>query len=747
MSSEEVQPEGDHNDKEGEEEAKRDEEGLLLEYDVIVCGTGLVQSIVASALARAGKSVLHCDGASQYGELDAVWSLPYLKEEIPLQIINNEEKEEVPDDIDDAKPSKLLPLASRGALDSFRLISTDEKTSLPLKMGDDVQTPYGIGTISKLPNSSSDENLEVALTRWKLADGTSPHAYFPIPAETTLDSRDTLDSFLKEKHNVQSMRSIQAHNILNNERSIRSFALDSTPVFILASGLAVDGLLASGVSEYMEFKTLEGLFWLDDTRKLSRVPCTKGDVFSTKLLAPMDKRRLMKFMQLSMDYATSLTATQANIAQNQDNTDSKDTDTSEKSEEEVQSLNERHLNQGRSLARPQNKAVATDELKVLQQCIADGMSFDAYLSQKHKLSPKLRSLVRYALAMMDTQDPETSVLEGMTSLRRHLQALGRYGNTAFLVPMYGSGELSQAFCRSAAVFGATYLLRRAPLKVVISSSSSNGESDELVEGVIVRGDNDPDSDSHTPTPNQPSKKVRCSHVVVSADSIDWSALQQSTQPRRRRLLRRIGIIRGNIMPNPDKDVNTNQEQRHVIVIPPNSIGNSHTIHGIVLDASVSVAPQGCTVMHLTTTTDLDEEGNALTDESILQTASALLVNCNNDKEQNADEVYHVCFSYDFNVIPDDASTQPKKGLHICSRSGQTLAADVAFHEAKRIFSAICPGSKFLGLSQELDTVVKERAADRGEEDDERAMLDSAIGMIESDPKPDVTASPSSIEKD
>ena len=118
MSSEEVQPEGDHNDKE-EGEAKRDEEGLLLEYDVIVCGTGLVQSIVASALARAGKSVLHCDGASQYGELDAVWSLPYLKEELPVQIINNEENEEVPGDIEDEEPSKLLPLAARGASVSY----------------------------------------------------------------------------------------------------------------------------------------------------------------------------------------------------------------------------------------------------------------------------------------------------------------------------------------------------------------------------------------------------------------------------------------------------------------------------------------------------------------------------------------------------------------------------------------------------------------------------------------------------
>ena len=56
-----------------------DDEGLLTRYDVVICGTGLVQSILASALARAGKSVLHCDAQGYYGELDAVLTLPYIQ--------------------------------------------------------------------------------------------------------------------------------------------------------------------------------------------------------------------------------------------------------------------------------------------------------------------------------------------------------------------------------------------------------------------------------------------------------------------------------------------------------------------------------------------------------------------------------------------------------------------------------------------------------------------------------------------
>ena len=85
---------------------------------------------------------------------------------------------------------------------------------------------------------------------------------------------------------------------------------------VLSSGLAVEGMLASGVAEYVEFKPLEALLWLEDDQDtqtkgsrgqlLSRVPCSKGDVFGTKMLAPMDKRRLMKFIQLSSEYESCL---------------------------------------------------------------------------------------------------------------------------------------------------------------------------------------------------------------------------------------------------------------------------------------------------------------------------------------------------------------------------------------------------------------------------------------------------------
>jgi len=70
-------------------------------------------------------------------------------------------------------------------------------------------------------------------------------------------------------------------------------------------------------------------------------------------------------------------------------------------------------------------------------------SFLEYLNSK-KLTPNLVHYVLYAIAMATDN---TSCMEGVARTQRFLNSLGRYGNTPFLWPMYGSGEIPQCFCR------------------------------------------------------------------------------------------------------------------------------------------------------------------------------------------------------------------------------------------------------------------------------------------------------------
>lgn len=745
-----------------------DEEGLLREYDVAICGTGLVQSILASALARAGKSVLHCDGADHYGELDTVWTYSMLEEFIENKDNQIDLTDILQEYLDAGNVIPLTPEGGRSTLKwhhsycSSSSRSTLEKNYCGIKVGTSVSTPFGDGILSsiniqdhgEISSPSSQIAVQIELNKWKLADGVSPIVYVNCDASEIVENKSegfTVDPILLEEilhrtKNIRSTKSIQAEIILKHYS--RSLALDATPSFVLAAGRAVQGMLASGVADYLEFKTVDGLYWLekvkpssktrnkvsksdansdsDENITLSRVPCSKNDVFGTKLLAPMEKRRFMKFIQLSMDYATKMSVAEE-IRQDNDDDGENEEDIEIESQEEVHSLNERHLNQGRSLARPQNKKVDKDELQILQDAIENGsMTFDEFLSQKCKLSPRLRSIVRYALAW-EIGDSSTTLAKGMTTLRKHLQALGRYGTTAFLVPLYGSGELSQAFCRSAAVFGATYLLRRAPLAIQVDRIDNNDNAKEQVKAIVLSSDMVVDEYTKKDTQQQQSKtkSIKCSHLIAPVNALADKYFPNNGQADdRSTIIRRISLFSGELIES------DNHEQRHVIFIPPQTIGNDHAIHGVLLDSSACVAPRGCTILHLTTTVMEDSD---IDPAELLERAQAAILTskqANKAASEAPMEIYHATFSHEHRDAGLARKENNPKGLHLCSHTAQVLSADAAFEQAESIFSSICPGEKFLGLSSEIDKAIRERAEEKRYDDDEKNLLESALGMIE-----------------
>ena len=73
----------------------------------------------------------------------------------------------------------------------------------------------------------------------------------------------------------------------------------------------------------------------------------------------------------------------------------------------------------------------------------DNKTFRAFLTDK-KLTPSLIHYVLYAISM---STDETLCLQGIQNTKRFLDSLGRFGKTPFLFSMYGSGEITQAFCR------------------------------------------------------------------------------------------------------------------------------------------------------------------------------------------------------------------------------------------------------------------------------------------------------------
>lgn len=97
-------------------------------------------------------------------------------------------------------------------------------------------------------------------------------------------------------------------------------------------------------------------------------------------------------------------------------------------------------------------------------------TFRSYLEHK-RLTPNLIHYILYSIGMCDDQ---TLCMDGVNRVKKFLQSLGRYGNTPFLFPMYGCGEIPQCFCRLSAVFGGIYCLKKP-----IQEMSFNSTYDEF----------------------------------------------------------------------------------------------------------------------------------------------------------------------------------------------------------------------------------------------------------------------------
>lgn len=72
----------------------------------------------------------------------------------------------------------------------------------------------------------------------------------------------------------------------------------------------------------------------------------------------------------------------------------------------------------------------------------------------------------------------TDTAAGMSRLVRYLGAMGRYGETAFILSQYGSGEVAQAFSRACAVHGGIYMLRTSIDSISLVDAATATEKKE-----------------------------------------------------------------------------------------------------------------------------------------------------------------------------------------------------------------------------------------------------------------------------
>ncbi|GAB2282492.1 hypothetical protein Dimus_017035 [Dionaea muscipula] len=228
------------------------------------------------------------------------------------------------------------------------------------------------------------------------------------------------------------------------EHLSRKFSLDvSGPRVLFCAGSTIDLLMKSGVSPYLEFKSIDGSFIYDGNGNLLSVPDSRAAIFKDRSLELTEKNKLMRFFK---DVQAHLEAVAGG--------------------------------EGGGGA---GRVIAEEDLE---------SPFVEFLDKK-QLPLKIKSIILYAIAMTnyDQQDMDASknllkTSDGINRLALYHSSLGRFSNAsgALLYPMYGQGELPQAFCRRAAVKGCLYVLRMPAFAVLVDRGNAGYKGITLASG-------------------------------------------------------------------------------------------------------------------------------------------------------------------------------------------------------------------------------------------------------------------------
>lgn len=191
----------------------------------------------------------------------------------------------------------------------------------------------------------------------------------------------------------------------------RDWNVDLIPKFLMANGQLVKLLIHTGVTRYLEFKSVEGSY-VYKGGKISKVPVDQKEALASDLMGMFEKRRFRNFLVYVQDYMEQDPRTWKDFdAQNQNMTE---------------------------------------------------------LYEKFGLDKNTQDFTGHALALYRDDDYlQNAAITTIRRIKLYSDSLARYGKSPYLYPMYGLGELPQGFARLSAIYGGTYMLDKPIDEIVI----------------------------------------------------------------------------------------------------------------------------------------------------------------------------------------------------------------------------------------------------------------------------------------
>ncbi|XP_072518858.1 rab proteins geranylgeranyltransferase component A 1 [Salminus brasiliensis] len=590
-------------------------DNLPSEFDVVIVGTGLSESVIAAACSRVGQRVLHLDRRNYYAGNWASFTfnglLSWIDEYKRQQAISNADlAQEWSEKVEEGE--EVISLSSVDStisnLEVFSYASDDPEE----------EEEASVTVVSSLLNASDAQAKKTNSTSTEAQhtscpDDSTPDVDKQQHQEPENEQTPKTQEPAKSEKNKKEPQPVspQAEGLTEVKKKItyaklikegRRFNIDLVSKLLYSRGLLVDLLIKSNVSRYAEFKNLSRILTYRNG-KVEQVPCSRADVFGSKQLTMVEKRMLMKFLTFCLDF--------------------------EQHPEEFQDFTQK--------------------------------PFWDYLKTKN-LTENLQHFVLHSIAMVNQ---EILTEDGLKATQHFLRCLGRYGNTPFLFPLYGLGEIPQCFCRMCAVFGGIYCLRHSVQCLVVDKESGK------CKAVI---------DTH-------GQRIGCSHFVVEDGYIRD---EHRTRTVNRQISRAVVITDRSILPSEF------DQQISLVTVPPLE-PSSPAVRMVELSSSSMTCMPGTYLLHLT----CSSLGKAREDlEPVISRLFHVPSSPREEPAQGSEEgekpimLWVMYFNMRDTSGLDSSCYCLPSNVHVCTGPDDSLGNDYSIKLAESVFHQLLPDEDF-----------------------------------------------------